>query len=140
MGRYLAIDYGSKRCGIAVSDPMKIIASGLETVPSHALMRFLDHYFQQEEVDCVVVGKPMQHDNRPSDSFIHVERFVQSFRKRFPDMKLAWEDERMTSGMAAKVMVEGGFKKSYRRKKENLDKMSAVLILRSYMDRENKPA
>ncbi|MEX0980516.1 MAG: Holliday junction resolvase RuvX [Bacteroidales bacterium] len=134
MGRYLAIDYGKKRCGIAVSDPMKIIASGLATVASHELMNYLADYFLKEDVECVVVGKPMQSDNKPSDSFICVERFVRSFKKRFPGMRLEWEDERFTSKMAVQAMVEGGLKKSERRKKENIDKMSAALILRSFMD------
>jgi putative holliday junction resolvase len=134
MGRYLAIDYGTKRCGIAVSDPMKIIASGLVAVASHELMNFLANYFEKENVECVVVGKPMQSDNRPSESFIYVDRFVQSFKKRFPEMRVEWEDERYTSEMAVRSMVEGGMKKSERRKKEHIDKISAALILRSFMD------
>jgi len=134
MGRYLAIDYGTKRCGIAVSDPMKMIASGLVAVASHELMNFLANYFEKENVECVVVGKPMQSDNRPSESFIYVDRFVQSFKKRFPEMRVEWEDERYTSEMAVRSMVEGGMKKSERRKKEHIDKISAALILRSFMD------
>jgi putative holliday junction resolvase len=134
MGRYLAIDYGTKRCGIAVSDPMKMIASGLVAVASHELMNFLADYFEKENVECVVVGKPMQSDNRPSDSFIYVDRFVQSFKKRFPEMRVEWEDERYTSEMAVRSMIEGGMKKSERRKKEHIDKISAALILRSFMD------
>lgn len=137
MGRYLAIDYGTRRCGIAVSDPMKMIASGLETVPSHDLMLYLERYFEKEKVDCLVVGKPLKHDGSPSDSFIHVERFVQSFRKRFPEMQVAWEDERSTSKMALMAMVDGGMKKSKRREKGQLDKVSAALILQSFMEREN---
>lgn len=137
MGRYLAIDYGKKRCGIAVSDPMKMIASGLVTVASHELMNFLGDYFEKEDVECVVVGKPMQSDNRPSESFIFVERFVRSFKKRFPEMRVEWEDERYTSEMAVRAMVEGGMKKSERRKKEHIDKLSAALILRSFMDGVN---
>jgi putative Holliday junction resolvase len=137
MGRYLAIDYGKKRCGIAVSDPLKMIASGLETVASHELMNYLDGYFKKEEVECVIVGKPMQADNRPSESFIFVERFVSAFKKRFPEMRLEWEDERFTSKLAVQAMVEGGMKKSERRKRENIDKMSAALILRSFMDEVN---
>jgi putative Holliday junction resolvase len=139
MGRYLAIDYGSKRCGIAVSDPMKMIASGLETVSSHELMNFLKNYFSLEEVECVVVGKPMKSDNQPSESFLLVERFVSAFRKRFPEMRVEWEDERFTSKMAVQAMIEGGFKKSDRHNKENIDKMSAALILKSFMNNENNP-
>lgn len=139
MGRYLAIDYGSKRCGIAVSDPAKMIAYGLETVASHALMQFLDDYFKKEEVECVVFGKPMQQDNKTSESFILVERFARAFRKRFPKMRTTWEDERFTSRMAVQSMVDAGMKKSERRKKENVDRMSAALILQSFMEQENNP-
>jgi putative Holliday junction resolvase len=137
MGRYLAIDYGSKRCGIAVSDPGKMIAYGLDTVASHALMQYLDDYFQKEEVDCVVFGKPMKQDNTTSESFILVERFVAAFRKRFPKMRFAWEDERFTSKMAMQSMLDAGVRKSARRKKENVDRMSAALILQSFMEQEN---
>lgn len=137
MGRYLAIDYGTKRCGIAVSDPLRMISSPLDTVPSHELMNFLVAYFQKEEVECVVVGKPLREDNSQSESFIHVERFVASFRKRFSGMRIEWEDERFTSRMASDSMIEAGIKKSDRMKKENIDKVSAALILRSFMDQEN---
>lgn len=137
MGRYLAIDYGSKRCGIAVSDPSKMIAYGLETVASHQLMQFLEDYFKKEPVDCVVFGKPLQADQSPSESFILVERFASAFRKRFPQMRTAWEDEQFTSRMAVQSMVEAGVKKSDRRKKENVDRMSAALILKSFMEQEN---
>lgn len=137
MARYLAVDYGSKRCGIAVSDPMKMIASGLETVASHELMNYLSAYFKKEDVECVVFGKPMRADNTPSESFILVERFIRAFKKRFPEMRVAWEDERFTSKMAVQAMIEGGMKKSERRKKENIDKMSAAIILQSFLKEEN---
>lgn len=137
MGRYLAIDYGTKRCGIAVSDPLKIIASGLETVPSHGLMKFLEDYFLKESVDCVVIGKPMQNDQQVSESFIHVERFLAAFRKRFPEMKIEWEDERSSSKKAVQAMVDGGLKKSLRRDKSIIDKVSAAIILQSFMEKEN---
>lgn len=137
MGRYLAIDYGSKRCGIAVSDPLKMIASGLITVSSHELMHYLEAYFKVEEVECVIFGKPMQADNKPSESYILVERFANAFRKRFPEKRIAWEDERYTSKMAVQAMIEGGMKKSEREKKENIDKLSAAIILQSFMKNEN---
>lgn len=137
MGRYLAIDYGTKRCGIAVSDPLRMISSPLDTVRSDELMNFLVAYFQKEEIECVVVGKPLKEDNSPSESYIHVERFVHSFKKRFPGMRLEWEDERFTSRMASDSMVQAGMKKSARMRKENIDKVSAALILRSFMDQEN---
>ena len=88
MGRYLSIDYGTKRCGIAVTDPLRIIASGIDTVASHELMRYLEGYFKKEDVECVVVGKPMQMDDTPSQSFIHVQRFVQAFKKRFRCLRI----------------------------------------------------
>lgn len=137
MGRYLAIDYGSKRCGIAVSDPSKMIAYGLDTVASHQLMKYLENYFTEQNVDCVVFGKPMQQDHQPSESFILVERFVKAFKKRFPHMRTAWEDERFTSRMAVQSLVDAGVKKSDRRKRENVDRMSAALILQSFMEQEN---
>lgn len=137
LGRYLSIDYGTKRCGIAVTDPLKMIASGLDTVASHELMTYLADYLSREEVECVVLGKPMRMDNTQSESFVHAERFVQAFRKRFPDMKVVWMDERNTSKMAVQAMVEGGMKKNERRKKENIDKLSAAIILQSYLEQEN---
>lgn len=137
MGRYLAIDYGTKRCGMAVSDPLKIFASPLVTVASHELMHFLVEYLNREEVECVVVGRPTDNRNKPSESYIFAERFVKAFRKRFPGIKIVWEDERSTSSMASSSMIEGGFKKSDRRRKENIDKISAAFILRSFMEREN---
>lgn len=137
MGRYLAIDYGTKRCGIAVTDPMKMFSSGLETVASHELMVFLEAYFLKEEVECVIVGKPLKLDDSPSESFIHVQRFVQAFRKRFPDMRVEWMDERYTSKMAVQAMIDGGMKLKERKKKGNIDKMSAALILKSFLEEEN---
>lgn len=114
-----------------------MIASGLETVASHQLMVFLETYFQEEEVECVVIGKPMKTDDTPSDSFIHVDRFVQAFKKRFPAMRVEWMDERFTSKLAVQAMIDGGMKKSERRKKENIDKISAAIILQSYLEQEN---
>ena len=137
MGRYLAIDYGSKRCGIAVSDPSKMLAYGLETVASHELMNYLEVYFSQEAVDCVIFGKPMRQDHQPSESFVLVERFVKAFKKRFPGMRVAWEDERFTSAMAVQSMIDAGMKRSDRRRKENVDRMSAALILQSFMEHDN---
>lgn len=116
---------------------MKMIASGLATVASHELMVFLESYFQKEEVECVVVGKPMKADDTPSESFIHVTRFVQAFKKRFPAMKVDWMDERFTSKLAVQAMIDGGMKKSERSKKENIDKISAAIILQSYLEEEN---
>ncbi len=100
-------------------------------------MVYLESYFQEEPVECVVVGKPMKTDDTPSESFIHVDRFVQAFKKRFPEMRVEWMDERYTSKLAVQAMVEGGMKKSERRKKENIDKISAAIILQSFLEEEN---
>jgi len=137
LGRYLSIDYGTKRCGIAVTDPLKMIASGINTVASHELMRYLEDYFKKEEVECMVIGKPMQMDDTPSESFIHVQRFVQAFKKRFPEMRVEWMDERFSSKMAVQAMVDGGMKLKERKKKENIDKISAAIILQSFLEEEN---
>ncbi len=120
-----------------MTDPLRIIASGIDTVASHELMRYLEAYFKKEEVECVVVGKPMKMDDTPSESFIHVQRFVQAFKKRFPEMRVAWMDERFSSKMAVQAMVDGGMKLKERRKKENIDKISAAIILQSFMEEEN---
>jgi len=137
MGRLLGIDYGTKRCGIAVSDPLKMISSGLTTVASHELMKFLIEYMEKEVVECIVVGKPMQADNRVSELFIHAERFVQSLKKRFPEMRIEWQDERYTSKLAVDAMVRGGMKKKNRMQKGNIDKISAALILQAFMEEKN---
>lgn len=137
MGRYLAIDYGTKRCGIAVTDPLKMIASGIDTVASHELMRYLESYLKKEVVECVVIGKPMKMDDTPSESFIHVQRFKQAFKKRFPEMRVEWMDERFSSKMAVQAMVDGGMKLKERKKKENIDKISAAIILQSFLEEEN---
>jgi putative Holliday junction resolvase len=134
MARLLSIDYGSKRCGIAVTDPMQLIASPLDTVASHELMNFLVEYFKQEEVQTVVLGKPLQMNGEPSESFLLADRFRQAFRKRYPGIPIVWEDERYTSAIASRALIEGGMKKSERKNKAAVDKVSAALILQSYMD------
>ena len=137
MGRFLAIDYGSKRCGIAVSDPLKMIASGLETVLSHELMTFLEAYLKKEDVECVVIGKAVQMDGTPSESFVLAERFMNALRKKFPDLRAEWEDERFTSVIAERSLIDGGMKKNRRRDKAQIDKVSAAIILQSFMEKEN---
>ena len=120
-----------------MTDPLKMIASGIDTVASHDLMIYLEAYFKKEDVECVVVGKPMKMDDTPSESFIHVQRFVQAFKKRFPEMRVAWMDERFSSKMAVQAMVDGGMKLKERKKKENIDKISAAIILQSFLEEEN---
>lgn len=130
------MDYGTKRCGIAVTDPAGMIASPLTTVPTHTLVEFLTDYFRREKVDLVVLGYPRKMNNQDSESLIYIREFETRFRKVFPGMRLEWMDERFTSGIAMKAMVEGGMKKKDRQKKENLDRISAAVILQSYLEME----
>ena len=124
MGRILAIDYGRKRVGIAVTDPLQMIAAGLTTVGAHEILDFLKDYFLKETVDCVVLGYPLKMNNEESESMKFVRQFETAFRRRFPQMPLEFEDERYTSKMAVRAMIEGGMKKKDRMKKENIDKIS----------------
>lgn len=136
MARIVGIDYGQKRVGVAVTDPLRIGASGLITVESHEALRFLADYFAKEEVDCIVVGWPVQMNNTDSDALVYVKQFVTALRRKFPSMRIELMDERFTSKMAVQAMISGGMKKSERRKKENIDKMSAAIILQSYLEKE----
>ncbi|MEN8158136.1 MAG: Holliday junction resolvase RuvX [Bacteroidota bacterium] len=137
MSRILAIDYGTKRTGIAVTDPGRMIASPMETVPTHELMNYLESYFGREKVETLVVGHPTKQDGSDSESMKPLRFFVQAFRKRFPEIRVEWMDERFTSKMAMDALVAGGMKKSDRRVKGNVDKVSAALILQSWMERQN---
>ena len=134
MARIMAIDYGTKRCGIAVTDPLQLISSGLSTIHSKDLIVFLKQYFSKEAVECVVVGEPKQMNNEPSQSAEHVNIFLIKFKKEFPDMKLERMDERFTSKLAFQTMIDGGLKKQQRRNKALVDEISATLILQSYME------
>ena len=136
MGRVLAIDYGLKRTGIAVTDPLKIIASPLETVLTKQLWDFFKRYFSNEDVEAVVVGVPVDLQNRETDASGAVSNFITEFQKRYPDMPLHKIDERYTSKMAFDAMIAGGMKQKNRRKKENVDKISASIILQSFMERK----
>lgn len=135
MGRILAIDYGLKRTGIAVTDPQKIIASPLETVRTHALWGFLQNYFNKEEVEAVVIGVPKDLRGRDTDATAAVNKFIVKFEEKYPDLPLHQIDERFTSKMAFDAMIAGGMSKKERRKKENVDKISASIILQSFMER-----
>ena len=130
----MAIDYGRKRTGIAVTDPMQIIASGLDTVPSHLLLDFLKEYFLKEAVDEIVVGYPKQLNNTPSESVVYLDAFVKTFKKKFPDRELKFIDERFTSKMAFQTMIDGGLGKKQRQNKALIDKVSATIILQSYLE------
>lgn len=133
MSRILAIDYGLKRSGIAITDPLRLIASGLTSVKTSDLITFLTDYFIEEDVDLVVIGLPKQMDNSSSESEPAILKFIAHLQNKFQDLKIVRYDERFTSKMASKAMISGGLKKSKRREKGMLDKISAALILQGYM-------
>ncbi len=131
--RLLAIDYGLKRTGIAVTDEMQIIASGLTTVPSETAIQFLKDYFAKEKVEKVLIGEPKQMNNEPSQSAPLIEAFVQKFRQEFPDMPVLRADERFTSKLAFRAMVSSGLKKKQRQDKGLIDEISATIMLQDYL-------
>ncbi|HEY5826208.1 MAG TPA: Holliday junction resolvase RuvX [Cyclobacteriaceae bacterium] len=133
MGRILAIDYGLKRTGIAVTDPLRIIATALEVIDSPKLMEFLKSYFKKEQVDELVLGLPKRLNNQDTDMTPYVHKLAESLKKTFPDKPLALVDERFTSSIAHQTMIDGGMKKKDRQVKGNADKISATLILQTYM-------
>ncbi len=133
MGRILSIDYGQKRVGIAVSDEMRIIATGLKTVASKDIWTFLKDYLSEENVDCIVVGEPTDMQNNPSDASRFIEPFVRKLVKTYPDMKIDRFDERFTSKIAQEAMLAGGLNKKRRQDKALVDTISATLLLQSYM-------
>ena len=134
MGRILAIDFGLKRTGIAVTDSLQIIANGLDTVPTHTLLDYLKSYFDREAVDKVVIGMPKNLDSSDTDSTHGVRVLIKHFRKRFPDMPIIEHDERFTSQLAMQAMIAGGMSKKDRRVKGTVDRVSATIILQSYME------
>lgn len=133
VARILAVDYGKKRTGLAVTDPLQLIAGGLATVPTAELNAFLTDYFSREEVELVVVGEPRQNDGSPSENFARVKQFAASFRKRFPNIPLEFYDERFTSVLAHHAILEGCQKKKTRQDKALVDEVSATIILQDYM-------
>jgi putative holliday junction resolvase len=133
MGRILAIDYGTKRTGLAVTDPMRIIATALDTVETSGLINFLVKYCQKEAVDEVVIGMPKQMNNTDSETAPAVRKFIELFTKTFPDKPIRTLDERFTSSIAQRAMIDGGMKKKDRQVKGNVDKISATLILQDYL-------
>lgn len=134
MGRIIGVDYGTKRTGLAVTDPLQIIASPLNTLPSHQIISYLTSYCQQEETDAFVVGMPKNLDNTATNATKSVEAFVRKLKKVFPDQSIYLHDERFTSKMAMRAMIDGGTTRKYRRQKENIDKISATIILQSFLD------
>ncbi|MBE6314047.1 MAG: Holliday junction resolvase RuvX [Bacteroidales bacterium] len=133
MGRILAIDYGKKRCGIAVTDILKIAANGLPTVATKDLMNFLKSYCAKEDVEEIVVGQPKTLRNEPSESMKYINPFLGQLRKELPDMKVTMFDERFTSSIAHREMLAAGMKKSDRQRKELADEMAATIILTDYL-------
>lgn len=135
MARILAIDYGIKRTGLAVTDEMQIIASGLTTIPSETCISFLKDYFLKEKVEKVIVGEPKQMDGSPSESAIIIEKFIKIFRKEFPEMILERIDERFTSKMAFQTMIDSGLKKKQRQNKGLIDEIAATIMLQDYLNK-----
>ncbi|WP_432221729.1 Holliday junction resolvase RuvX [Flavobacterium sp. TMP13] len=133
MPRVLAIDYGQKRTGIAVTDEMQIIASGLTTIPTHTLIDFLKDYFSKEKVEVVVIGEPKQMNGQPSESANIIKGFVTHFSNIFPDMKVVRMDERFTSKMAFQTMIDSGLSKKQRQNKALIDEISSTIMLQDYL-------
>lgn len=136
MNRTIGIDYGRARVGIAVSDPLGIFASPLETVPSAKIIEYLQKYAEAQTIERFVVGYPINLNGRPSEAAADVEKFLKALTKAFPDTPVALEDERFTSVLAHRTMIDGGMKKSERRDKASVDKISAAIILQSYIDKK----
>jgi len=134
MPRILAIDYGLKRTGLAVTDPLQLIASPLTTVPTGALMDFLKEYISKEEVVLFVIGMPKRLDSTPSQTAMNVKGFIKALQRDIPQIEVKEIDERFTSVMAMDAMIAGGMSKKNRRDKGNVDKVSAAIILQSYME------
>jgi putative Holliday junction resolvase len=136
MSRILAIDYGIKRTGIAVTDELQIIASGLTTIPSETTIAFLIDYFSKENVSKVLIGEPKQMNGDPSESTPIIEKFVTAFKTTFPEMQIVRVDERFTSKMAFKTMIDSGLKKKQRQNKGLVDEIAATILLQDYLTRK----
>jgi len=133
LGRVLALDYGKKRVGVAVTDPLKITANGLTTVDTRHIKEFISDYIAKEQIECLIVGQPIQMNYQISEAEKYIEPFLKWFRDKYPEIRIERIDERYTSKMAHKAMIEGGMRKMARRDKAMVDKISAVIILQSYL-------
>ncbi len=141
MGRILAVDYGAKRTGLAVTDRLQIAAGGLTTVASAEAVNFIAAYARREPIDEIVVGLPKQMDNRPSENMARVKAFARKLKAALPEVAITFYDERFTSAMAHQAMIDGGLKKKRRQDKALVDEISAVLILQGYMEwKRNQPS
>ena len=136
MDRIIGIDYGRKRVGVAVSDPLGIFASALETVQSAKIIEYLKKYAENAKVGLCVVGSPINMHGKPSEAAKDIDIFLKHLAKAFPDIPVQLEDERFTSVLAHRAMIDGGMKKQDRMKKESVDKISAAIILQSYLDKK----
>ncbi|HJX71395.1 MAG TPA: Holliday junction resolvase RuvX [Bacteroidales bacterium] len=134
LDRIMAIDFGTKRVGLAVTDPMRIVASGLKTISTHRIFEFLAAYFSKENVSEIVVGYPKKLNNQPSESVKYINPFVRKLEQLYPEKKISLMDERFTSKIAFQSMIDGGLKKRQRQNKELIDQISAVLILQGYLE------
>ncbi len=135
MGRILALDYGKNRTGIAITDELQLIASGLTTVPTHEIFHFLQQYVSSENVERFIVGEPKQMDNTPSESEALIGPFLERLKIEFPQISIERQDERFTSKMAFQTMIDSGLKKKKRRNKALVDEISATIILQAYLNR-----
>jgi putative Holliday junction resolvase len=134
MGRIIAIDYGRKRTGLAVTDKLQLIANGLTTIPSGEAVSYLTNYVSNESIDTFIVGYPKQMNNEPSENLKYVEAFVKQLNKALPAIPVTYYDERFTSALAQRAMIEGGLSKKKRQNKALVDEISAVLILQDYLE------
>ena len=133
MARILSVDYGKKRTGLAVTDPLQLIAGGLATVETHTLFDYLKAYVEREEVECIIIGEPRQPNGQPSENLQRVQQFVNRWRKAMPQSPIHYYDERFTSVLAHQAMIDGGLKKKARQDKALVDEISATIILQDYM-------
>ena len=138
MARILSIDYGKKRTGIAVTDPLQIIANGLATVSTSELLSYLKDYLSREQVERIIIGRPMQTNGQPSENLQRVEQFVNRWKKEMPDVPVEYVDERFTSVLAHQAMIDGGLRKKARQDKALVDKISATIILEDYLRSRNQ--
>ncbi len=137
MPRIIAIDFGNKRTGLAVTDNLKMIATSLTTLPTHEVIIFLKGYLTKEEVECIVIGKPLKLDNQANEIEMNIQVFIGELKKNYPSVKIERMDERFTSKMAQQAIIDAGIKKMERRNKSLVDKVSATIILQSYLERIN---
>ena len=138
MARILSIDYGKKRTGIAVTDPLQIVAGGLATVSTSELLNWLADYVAREQVELIVVGEPRQNNGQPSENYPRVMQFVKSLKRRLPRIPVEMYDERFTSVLAHQAMIDGGLRKKARQDKALVDEISATIILQSYLESRKK--